>query len=116
MDFSVGSNAKEQQRANLFALKNYCNALSSCFAQAGDRGGLQTNSKQKTNKEEGKKRTKNHVLISCFAQAGDTGGVRQGEQLKQQLENNAERLIWDNLQSTFYPNIESAFKLVLMQG
>ena len=76
MDFSVGSNAKEQQRANLFALKNYCNALSSCFAQAGDRGGLQTNSKQKTNKEEGKKRTKNHVLISCFAQAGDTGGVQ----------------------------------------
>ena len=40
MDFSVGSNAKEQQRANLFALKNYCNAPSSCFAQAGDRGGV----------------------------------------------------------------------------
>ena len=44
MHFSVGSNvkeigssAKEHQRANLFGLKNYCNAPSSCFDQAGDR-------------------------------------------------------------------------------
>ena len=45
MHFSVGSNvteigssAKEHQRANLFALKKYCNAPSSCFDQAGDKG------------------------------------------------------------------------------
>ena len=54
MHFSVGSNvkeigserAKEQQRANLFALKNYCNALSSCFAQAGDTGRRSANKQQ----------------------------------------------------------------------
>ena len=78
MHFSVGSNvkeigssAKEHQRANLFALKKYCNAPSSCFDQAGDRS-AEDDSKQTANRKERKNKNKNmHPVPALLSQATD---------------------------------------------